>query len=138
MENVFVDVACDEDAFARERVIPCKKLPYNVTGTTYVVYKFPDEKALSKAGFECTLKFLVKDCDPETGEPDDMDGYPEEYEVSLRAKVQRKRYKIREKSKKNALFFLNFNLLLCEGYCNSIFRTTKNITDATRDLFVHS
>ena len=31
--------------------------------------------------FSCTRKFLVKDCDPNTGEPDD-DGYEDEYVVS--------------------------------------------------------
>ena len=31
--------------------------------------------------FSCTLKFIVKDCDPNTGEPDD-DGYEDEYVVS--------------------------------------------------------
>ena len=31
--------------------------------------------------FSCTLKFKVKDCDPNTGEPDD-DGYEDEYVVS--------------------------------------------------------
>jgi len=32
--------------------------------------------------FTCTLKFIVKDCDPNTGEPDD-EGYEDEYVVSL-------------------------------------------------------
>ena len=31
--------------------------------------------------FSCTLKFIVKDCDPNTGEPDD-EGYEDEYVVS--------------------------------------------------------
>ena len=31
--------------------------------------------------FTCTLKFVVKDCDPNTGEPDD-EGYEDEYVVS--------------------------------------------------------
>ena len=30
--------------------------------------------------FNCTLKFVVKDCDPNTGEPDD-EGYEDEYVV---------------------------------------------------------
>jgi len=30
--------------------------------------------------FTCTLKFVVKDCDPNTGIPDD-DGYEDEYVV---------------------------------------------------------
>ena len=31
--------------------------------------------------FSCTLKFLVKDCDPNTGETDE-EGYEDEYVVS--------------------------------------------------------
>lgn len=30
-----------------------------------------------------TLKFVVKDCDPITGEPDDIQGYDDEYVVSI-------------------------------------------------------
>jgi len=30
--------------------------------------------------FSCTLKFIVKDCDPNTGEADD-EGYDDEYVV---------------------------------------------------------
>jgi len=33
-------------------------------------------------GFSCTLKYLVKDCDPNTGEPDD-EGYDDEYVVCI-------------------------------------------------------
>ena len=32
--------------------------------------------------FSCTLKFIVKDCDPNTQEPDDDEGYEDEYVVS--------------------------------------------------------
>ena len=32
--------------------------------------------------FLCTLKFIVKDCDPVTGEPDTDQGYDDEYVVS--------------------------------------------------------
>lgn len=43
--------------------------------------------------FSCTLKFIVKDCDPNTGEPDD-EGYEDEYvledvEVTVADHVQR-------------------------------------------------
>ena len=31
------------------------------------------------ASFSCTLKFVVKDCDPTTGEADDDEGYEDEY-----------------------------------------------------------
>lgn len=32
--------------------------------------------------FLCTLKFIVKDCDPVTGEPDTDQGFDDEYVVS--------------------------------------------------------
>lgn len=35
------------------------------------------------ASYSCTLKFVVKDCDPATGEPDDEEGYDDEYVVSI-------------------------------------------------------
>ena len=45
-------------------------------------YFAKDKYLFSVTGtFACTLKFLVKDCDPQTGEPDD-EGYEDEYVVS--------------------------------------------------------
>lgn len=35
------------------------------------------------ASFSCTMKFVVKDCDPATGEPDDDEGYDDEYVVRV-------------------------------------------------------
>ena len=34
--------------------------------------------------FTCKLKFIVKDCDPTSGVPDDEAGYEDEYTVCLR------------------------------------------------------
>ena len=31
------------------------------------------------ATFGCVMKFIVKDCDPSTGEPDNDEGYEDEY-----------------------------------------------------------
>ena len=31
--------------------------------------------------FNCKLKYIVKDCDPTTGQPDDDAGYEDEYTV---------------------------------------------------------
>ena len=39
-----------------------------------------DVVVLVTGSFSCTMKFLVKDCDPATQEPDD-DGYDDEYVV---------------------------------------------------------
>jgi coatomer protein complex subunit gamma len=33
------------------------------------------------ATFSCKMKFIVKDCDPNTGEPDNEEGYQDEYEL---------------------------------------------------------
>lgn len=37
--------------------------------------------------FSCTLKYIVKDCDPNSGEPDDDEGYEDEYVVSFQLSV---------------------------------------------------
>ena len=34
-----------------------------------------------------TLKFMVKDCDPNTGEPDDDVGFADEYVVSINSSI---------------------------------------------------
>jgi coatomer protein complex subunit gamma len=44
--------------------------------------------------FNCMLKFIVKDCDPNTGEPDNDEGYEDEYalesvEVNVADHVQK-------------------------------------------------
>jgi coatomer protein complex subunit gamma len=38
------------------------------------------------ATFSCNLKFIVKDCDPATGEPD-AEGYEDEYQVSRKTRA---------------------------------------------------
>ena len=47
---------------------------------------FPTLCIVVTGTFSCTLKFLVKDCDPNTGEPDD-DGYEDEYVVRVFGKT---------------------------------------------------
>ena len=54
-------------------------MPYNVEGKTYTCARREDGiAALGKT--MNTMKFTVKDCDPDTGEPDDA-GYPDEYTI---------------------------------------------------------
>ena len=64
--------------FAVERDVT----PHNVyfLGTTYTLVKLPDDASSVTSTFTCTLKFLVKDCDPNTGEADE-EGYEDEYMV---------------------------------------------------------
>lgn len=73
LENVRVQIEPSE-GYTIVRDIPCAKLPYNETGTAYVVLQFPDELANSVGNFGATLKFVVIDCDPNTGLPDSDEG----------------------------------------------------------------
>jgi len=73
---------------------PCVQLPYNQPGITYTLVKIPEDPTQVTATFNCVLKFVVKDCDPNTGIPDNEDGYQDEYivenvEVSVADHVQR-------------------------------------------------
>ncbi|XP_031636649.1 coatomer subunit gamma [Contarinia nasturtii] len=93
LENVRVELVAPE-GFIMRAVIPCAKLPYNETGSTYVIVEFPQDVSNSAATFGATLKFIVKDCDPQTGEPDSDDGYDDEYmledlEISVADQVQK-------------------------------------------------
>ncbi|KAH6922665.1 hypothetical protein HPB50_017474 [Hyalomma asiaticum] len=70
--------------------VSCSKLAYNVPGTAYVCLEMELEDPLLVAGtFSNTLKYLVKDCDPNTGEPDDDEGYEDEYVLTLKAERPR-------------------------------------------------
>ena len=69
------------DAFEVVKYIPAASLVYDGPGTTYTLVRIPDDPTQATATFSCTLKFVVKDCDPATGEADD-EGYEDEYVVS--------------------------------------------------------
>ncbi len=58
---------------------PCAKLAYNSPGVTYTLVKLPEDPSQVTGTFNCVLKFIVKDCDPNTGLPDNEDGYQDEY-----------------------------------------------------------
>ncbi|KAJ8314287.1 hypothetical protein KUTeg_008848 [Tegillarca granosa] len=92
LENVTVHMEPSE-GFTILRQVPCPSLPYNKPGTTYTLARLPEDPTLVTGTFNCTLKFVVKDCDPNTGEPDD-EGYEDEYvledvEVSVGDHVQK-------------------------------------------------
>lgn len=84
--------------------IPAPSLPYSQPGSCYSLVRLPVDDPTAGAfythkhtdyavncvnppcfasvscTFSCTMKYLVRDCDPNTGEPDD-DGYDDEYVV---------------------------------------------------------
>ncbi|KAG2181582.1 hypothetical protein INT44_008397, partial [Umbelopsis vinacea] len=81
LEDVVMMMQPDIDDCGLEQVasISSAKLEYNITGVLYLAFQkltadFPI------ATFTNTLKFVVKDCDPTTGEPDE-EGYEDEYQV---------------------------------------------------------
>ena len=80
LEQVEVEMdAADAPELEVEFVIPLAAMPYGVEGKTYTCARREDGiAALGKT--MNTLKFTVKDCDPDTGEPDDT-GYPDEYQI---------------------------------------------------------
>eukprot|EP00118_Oscarella_pearsei_P025200 m.307724 g.307724 ORF g.307724 m.307724 type:complete len:877 (+) comp42710_c0_seq1:41-2671(+) len=79
LENVWVQMETS-DGFEVESTVPCPVLKYNQPGTTYTCVKLQEDDPTQVTGsFTCTLKFKVKDCDPNTGEPDADEGYDDEY-----------------------------------------------------------
>jgi coatomer protein complex subunit gamma len=93
LEGVAVHVDPAE-GFELVSQLPCAKLVYNTPGTTYTCLLLPSDPTQVTGTFSNTLKFKVKDCDPTTGEPDDEEGYDDEYvledmEVLVADHVQR-------------------------------------------------
>lgn len=92
LEKVTVQMEPSE-GFEVLKCIPCPNLPYDTPGTTYTLVRMPDDATNVTGTFSCTLKFIVKDCDPNTGEADE-EGYDDEYvledvEVNVADHVQK-------------------------------------------------
>ena len=63
------------DGYSLERILPCPRLEYNSgAGVVYVILATPPDMPDWVASMSPTLKFIVKDCDPATGEPDSDEG----------------------------------------------------------------
>ena len=82
MENVTVVMQpeSDDSTLAEEFVVQIPKLPYDQPGSVYVAFKRTNPEDYTLCSFSNTLKFLVKECDPSTGESNE-DGYDDEYLV---------------------------------------------------------
>jgi len=82
LENVRVQVELP-DGFAQVAEVAIPKLAYGNPATCFVVIQWPEDLEAASAGtISASLKFLVKDCDPDTGLPDSDEGYDDEYVVS--------------------------------------------------------
>lgn len=60
-------------------VIPCPKLHYDKPGSVLIIVEYPCAFFDSLGTFGATLEFVVKDCDPTTGQPDPGEGYSDSY-----------------------------------------------------------
>jgi len=75
--------------------VPAPSLQYNAgVGTIYCVVSTPEDLSECVTTMPANLKFTVKDCDPNTGEPDSDEGYDDDYqlediEISVADYVQR-------------------------------------------------
>ena len=119
MEFFFLKYIYFLKGYTLDQILPCPRLEYNVAGTIYVILETPTDMSDWVGTISPTLKFVVcifnfteffcqyifsskkfffnfqvKDCDPETGEPDSDEGYNDEYvledlEISMSDFVQR-------------------------------------------------
>ncbi|KAL9370867.1 hypothetical protein Peur_036007 [Populus x canadensis] len=80
LENVSVIVDSSEaDNFAEVASKPLRSLPYDTPGQTFVAFEKPEEiTAVGK--FSNTLRFIVKEVDPTTGDAEE-DGVEDEYQL---------------------------------------------------------
>jgi coatomer protein complex subunit gamma len=85
LENVTVHMQTDDDDLVKALVpvasIPITKLAIGQPESAYVAFKkVGGKEALPMGTFSASLKFVSKDCDPSTGEPDE-EGYDDSYQV---------------------------------------------------------
>ncbi|CAF0951751.1 unnamed protein product [Adineta steineri] len=94
LEKVTVQMDGSAEGFEVVHYTPCQVIKCNDTGSTYTLVKLPDDSSAVTGALACTMKYTVKDCDPATGEPDDEEGYADEFvledvEVSVSDHVQK-------------------------------------------------
>jgi len=61
-------------------IIPVDSLAQEGSGAVYVSYTREEPASYASGSFSCTLRFVSKEVDPSTGEPED-EGYPDEYQI---------------------------------------------------------
>ncbi|GJJ76910.1 coatomer subunit gamma [Entomortierella parvispora] len=78
--NVLMTPDNDEVSLVERVLIPAPQLVYDVPGVAYVAYERTVLEEYPECTFTNELKFIVKDCDPQTGEPDE-EGFEDDYQV---------------------------------------------------------
>jgi len=79
LENANMAMETGDEGFEEEANVPCAEpLMCNEPGNMFVAFALDDEQP--NGSFTCQMKFLVKDVDEASGEPDE-EGYDDEYQV---------------------------------------------------------
>ncbi|CDZ96709.1 coatomer subunit gamma [Phaffia rhodozyma] len=82
LEQVSVLMQPSEDSgLIEDFIIPVPSISsQNSPGVVYVSFSREDPTSFALGSFPCTLKFISKEVDPASGEPEE-DGYPDEYQI---------------------------------------------------------
>lgn len=81
LEQVSVLAQVPEDAgLVEDFIIPVPSLGASSPGVVYVSFTRSDPSLFAAGSFPCTLKFVSKEVDPSSGEPEE-DGYEDEYQI---------------------------------------------------------
>ena len=94
LEHVTVQMDGSGEGFEVVHYSPCAVIKCNDSGTTYTLVKLPNDSSAVTGSLSCTMKYIVKDCDPSTGVPDDEEGYADEFLVSIRTTTKENSMKI--------------------------------------------
>merc|ERR1712029_1089100 len=80
LENVTISMELPE-GYEQLASVPCERLPHKEPGVAYLVLTTPSDDSECFETVSPMMRFTVKDCDPDTGEPDSEEGYDDEYQL---------------------------------------------------------
>jgi len=81
LEQVSVLMQAPEEAgLVEDFIIPIPSLSASAPGVVYVSFTREDPSSYAAGSFPCTVKFVSKEVDPSSGEPEE-EGYPDEYQI---------------------------------------------------------
>ncbi|KAK1218697.1 coatomer subunit gamma [Marasmius sp. AFHP31] len=78
--EVFMQPQSEDSGLTEEFIIPLPSLSAQTPGIVYVSFLREDPEQFAIGSFSCSLKFISKEVDPSTGEPEE-EGYEDEYQL---------------------------------------------------------
>lgn len=79
LKNLSIEVE-GADGYEPVSYIPTAELVYGTPGKTYCIMDLPEDDEVCASSLSCQMKFIVHDCDPNSGDVDEA-GYPDEYVI---------------------------------------------------------